>query len=213
VIRCLALLFLLAGQAEAGAWPRAEGETFLSFSVEADPAARVPDGYAALYAERGLAGGLTAGLDIGGDRAEMNKALFFLRWPLARDRPEAKIALEMGLGYAGDGLALRPGLAWGRGIEWGGMPGWLSLETHALLFDDLDGLWKADLTLGLKPRPRNKIMLQFQAALPSDSSPYVKLAPAWVRQIRDGRHIEIGVTAGIWRSDDLRLKLGLWHRF
>ena len=34
-----------------------------------------------------------------------------------------------------------------------------------------------------------------------------------LRQIRDGRHIEIGVTAGIWRSDDLRLKLGLWHRF
>ena len=212
MIRCVALLILLAGQAEAGAWPRAEGETFLSFSVEADPT-DTGDGFAALYAERGLAGGLTAGLDIGGHQTDMTKAVVFLRWPVGRDDARSKTALEMGLGHAGDGFALRPGLSWGRGIDWGKTPGWLSVETQAVLFEDFNSLWKADLTLGLKPRPRNKIMLQLQAALPSDRSAYLKLAPAWVHEIGDGRHVEIGVTAGIWESEDLRLKLGLWHRF
>ncbi len=50
-MRALLLFLLLAGPALGGAWPRDEGETFLSFSL-----ASTGDPFGSVYFERGLAG-------------------------------------------------------------------------------------------------------------------------------------------------------------
>lgn len=212
MIRALVILLLMAGQANAGAWPREAGETFLSFAIEINP----DDGansFATLYLEHGLKHDLTLGLDAGGHEDDMSKAIGFLRWPIGRTDGNARIALEFGAGLSDGGFALRPGLSWGRGLTWGELPGWLSVETRALLLEGFDGRAEVDVTFGLKPTPRSKIMIQLQTAAPTDKSPSIKLSPSWAYEMKPGRHVTLGVTAGVVEAEDMHVSFGIWQRF
>lgn len=210
------MLMLTAAQADAGAWPREAGETFLSFSVETEE----PDRYgrirsfATLYAEHGLNARVTVGLDAGGDSARMSKAVLFLRLPLNAAESRTKIAAEFGLGRAADRPALRPALSLGRGFSLGGRHGWMASDTRLVLFDGAARrLVESDLTLGLNATDKAKLIFQIQTGFPDNGPWYMKLAPSLVLEPAPGRHIEFGLTAGVRELSALALKIGIWRRF
>ncbi|WP_397542368.1 hypothetical protein [Roseovarius salis] len=213
VLRILAPLVLIAARADAGAWPLPEGDSHLSFSVEGDRG----DGtglYSTLYVEHGLGGGRTAGVDLGLSETDANKALAFLRW---HDRPgdgaATRLAYEIGIGMVDEQAALRPGVSVGRGMELGQNAGWVALDARAVVFEELEGRLEMDLTVGADTGADDKWLVQVQMAAPGDASPYVKLAPSYAFERSGGRHILLGVTAGIVGFDDVKLNLGLWQGF
>lgn len=212
--RFLILLVMLGGQASAGAWPRAKGEIFLSFSSTLNASGNSAADYVALYAEYGITGRVTAGLDLGTDGIRSSKAVGFLVFPLAQPAHDWKLALEAGLGRIDSRDALRPGLSLGRPIQLGARPGWMAIDTRWVLFQDNQGgdRVESDVTFGLSLNDRNKMMVQFQAGDPSSGSPYLRIAPSWVIERKPGRHIELGVTAGVIESEDIGLKLGFWRK-
>lgn len=216
--RVIIPLFLIASVAPAlaGPWMRAEGETFLSYSIETDFENGISDGsgfYGSLYAEHGLTSGLTLGLDAGGHEEDMSKTIAFLRWPIGATDRSTRVAAEFGLGMARETFALRPGLSVGRGFKLGDTPGWLSIDSRAVIIGSFDGVLETDITFGLRPSPEAKIILQLQMGIPTQSDPYAKLAPSYVHRIAPGHHIEVGVVAGVAEADDFKLKLGLWRQF
>lgn len=212
----LGIFMIGASAALAGPWPREKGETFLSYSIETDFERGLTDGsglFGSLYAEHGLTDRLTLGIDVSGDDADFTKGIAFLRWPVGPTDRTTRIAAEFGIGLARDSFALRPGLSVGRGLRAGDMPGWLSIDSRTVFIDSFDGLLETDVTLGLTPTPKTKLILQLQTGLPWDSDPYAKLAPSYVHRIAPGRHVEVGVVAGVAEADDFKMKIGFWHQF
>ncbi len=208
----LSLLLITPGVLWAGAWPRAKGETFLSFSIETNPAAP-EDSPASLFIEHGLNHNLTVGFDGGGRQTDLTKAIAFLRWPLKKNAKTAVTAIEIGAGFADGNLALRPALSWGRGLSFGESSGWIAVDMRGLIYEQANGLLETDFTFGLKPGRRSSLILQLQSGVPSDSEPYARIAPSFVYETKPGHHLEVGATAGLLNSDDFRIKLGLWLRF
>jgi len=207
-----ALLFLFcAGRAVAGPWPLAAGEGHLSFGIEADPT----DGrglYATLYAETGIGAGRVLGLDLGHSEDSLDKAVLFLRRPIGPGGGDTVHAWEIGVGIVDDEAALRAGISAGRGFTLAGRPAWMSIETRIALFDAA-GQIETDLTLGAETGRGDKWLVQLQMAAPSDRSAHVKIAPAYAFAAGAGRHLLLGVTAGVVNASDARLSVGLWQRF
>ncbi|MGC9370960.1 MAG: hypothetical protein ACP5DX_15590 [Paracoccaceae bacterium] len=218
-------LALSAGPAQPGPWPREAGTGFLSLShsVTEDRAraGRPVSGYSAVYGEFGLGRARTLGLDAGrGDRYGDWSAILFFRRALDDGRGRHRFALEFGLGGMGaDGMQsqalLRPGLSWGRGLETALGPGWAALDSFVeYRLDDRNAALKADLTLGLKPRPGQMLILQVQSGDYPGADPYLRLVPSYVRRLgRSGTYLEIGLKAGLAGEETQGLKIGLWHRF
>jgi hypothetical protein len=218
-VLAVVLLGLDAGAAVAGAWPREEGETFLSFS---NLPVRDSDGrfssWVGLYAERGLTPRLTLGLD--GDRpsdGENWSVWGFLRWDLS---PGAKVqrALSFGVGVRGaDGgidPVFRPGFAIGRALStpWG--PGWVEAEALAIHAPGPGWTaWKLDGTIGVRPSERQVLMLQAQVSDWPDSDVQLRLIPSVVTEIAPGISVEIGIAAEVAEPRTLGLKLGTWLEF
>lgn len=210
------LLIFSAAPALAGPWMRGEDETFLSYSIETDLENGISDGsgfYGSLYAEHGLTKRLTVGLDAGGHDDDMSKAIAFFRWPVSAEDRNLRVSAEFGLGMAREDFALRPGISVGRGLQLGDMPGWVNVDSRAIIIGSFDGVLETDITFGLSPSPDSKLILQLQTGIPTQSEPYAKLAPSYVHRIAPGYHIEVGVVAGVAEADDFKLKLGLWHQF
>ena len=209
----LLLLWLCTGPAAAGPWPLAAGEGHLSFGIEGDPTDGT-DLYATLYGERGIGAGRVIGLDLGHSEDRFDKAVLFLRHPFLGGGTDSPRAWEIGIGVVDDRAALRAGVSAGRGFTLGGLAAWLAFESRAAIFDtDGAGQIEADITLGAETGRGNKWLVQIQMAAPSDRSPYAKVAPAYAFAAGPGRHLLLGVTAGVVESSDARLSIGLWQRF
>lgn len=208
VIACLALA---APQASAGAWPRAEGTTFLSFSAEFGPESGAAP-YSAVYAEYGLTERLTLGLDAGVSGDSLDKGVLFARVPLGRAQGGTKLAVELGLGVTGEMAVLRPGLMAGRGLTMGDMSGWIALDTLAVIGKS-DTALSTDLTLGVNLSTRLKLILQLQSGHRMTEMDYLKFAPSVVYERKPGQHLELGVLAGLESAGDFALKLGMWRHF
>lgn len=210
------LMLWLAVQGQAGPWPRAEGETFLAASLEA-PLIQ-GDGAFSLYAEHGWTDRLTLGLDMGATRQEMQKTVVFARLPFGQAPGGMRLAVELGVGLVRDQPVLRPGLSFGRGFSLSGRPGWITLDTRAVIFQDMlhgdyDADFEADITFGIETWRKTRAILQLQAGRPAHGDEYLNLAPSWVIPAAPGRHLEIGVTAGILHKAPLSAKIALWHSF
>ena len=214
MLRVIAVLLVItAAQVQAGAWPREKGQVFLSYSVETE--AEYPyRTYGALYAEYGVTDKLTFGVDIGGDDTEMSKAIAFVRYPGKTTSGDILTAWELGIGLADGDFAFRPGIAYGRGIKWGQIDGWLGLETRSIIFTNgLAGTYEADATLGLSISKRNKLIFQLQSGFPPLEPVYIRFAPSLVIEQQPGRHLEIGAAAGVMGTDELKIKIGTWRHF
>lgn len=224
----LALGLTLAGaDVSAGAWPRAEGKLFLSFSQQTSTGGRsfasaVGDirSYSSFYGEYGWSERLTVGLDAGYGTGEDNaaaSALVFARLPVWSPG-QHKVAADFGLGWItsdrdGEQLRVRPGLAWGRGFEsgWGG--GWLGMESSIeYRSPGSDAIFKADFTAGLKPTERWMLIGQMQTGIfPDDDKPSIRLAPSVVRRLGPRLHMQVGAILDIFGGDGIGVKASFWY--
>ena len=228
----LLLALMLPDLAQAGPWLRAEGEKFLSFSLlleDVDESGSA-NGYASLYGEYGATPNLTLGVDIGTNEDGVFNAFAFALLPISQDR--IKIAFEIGAGLverAGtlrsdlsngsfgavtSALAVRPGLSIGTGFSAMGTEGWFAIDTRGeIMVEDGDAALASDITLGLKPRARTKVILQLQQGGPMSDPDYMRFAPSVVWEVGPGRHLELGATAGLKNAEAYGIKLGFWRRF
>jgi hypothetical protein len=99
----LASLSALVGQAEAGAWARGEGESFLALSYGVVPGEDAIGGTGSIYFERGLPWRLTAGGKLNQQTVGPHDLEFFLRRNVNPPESSLQIALEIGISYWLDG--------------------------------------------------------------------------------------------------------------
>lgn len=223
-IVCFCLLLLGATGVHAGAWPRGEGQVFLSFSETLSAAppdwGGAPDSYASLYAEYGLTPRLSLGLDAGhGREAGSWTAIVYLRRALDDGAGRHRFATELGLGARGRAgqrpePLIRPGLSWGMGLttRWG--DGWAGVEAYAEhRAASGETAFKADTTIGVKPRAGRMLILQLQAGDYPDAAPYVRVVPSLVQRLGRHSHLELGLSAGAVGDDRIGVKLGTWIEF
>lgn len=204
------LWVVLSGPAVAGAWPRGKGNVFIAGSTYV-----VPGGtYTGMYAEWGVTDRLTFGVDLGRGVSGQDKAVAFLRLPLLHSRNGHRVAWELGAGVIADNTVIRPGISWGKGIDWAGRSGWAALDivaemrTQTLAMDT-----KADLTLGLTINDTRKIMLQLQAGAQHGDEPFLRLVPSLAFALSDRTMIEIGISQSLLGQRETGLKAAVWFTF
>ena len=216
MLRALILLLLVPGPALAGPWLRDVGRGFLSYSGTLEDVGKsgAADGYGTVYAEYGLRRNLTLGLDLGADERGYYKAFAFAALPLVPQSQATRITAEFGLGTIQDSAIVRPGIAIGRSFEFLDRLGWMSVETRAEIgIRSGDVAVSTDLTLGYSAGARSKWMVQLQHGGPMADPDYLRLVPSVVIETHPGRHLEFGVTAGIWNATAFGVKLGVWQEF
>ncbi|RKF14935.1 hypothetical protein D6850_08700 [Roseovarius spongiae] len=207
------LLLLLPGSAAAGAWLREKGAGFLSYDVTLKEGGATR-GYGSLYAEYGVRPRLTLGVDMGSNEEGRYEAFAFAVLPLGRPDAPLRRSLELGLGAVEGAAVFRPGLSVGRGFMALGQSGWVALDSRALISLDTGEIrTKTDVTLGLNRGERAKWILQLQQGGPMADPDYLRLAPSVVLRTRPGRHLELGMTAGLGGAEDYGIKLGVWREF
>ncbi|WP_300548342.1 hypothetical protein [Roseovarius sp.] len=215
LVLALILLPCLAAAAQAGAWSRGKGKTFIASSGQIEG----PDSYGfyrqtfTLYAEHGLSDRLTAGADLGGDGTRMSKIIGFLRWPLRPEARTVKLAFEMGAGQVQAQNVLRPGLSLGRNLSLWDRNGWLALDGRTILFGGANIALESDFTFGLSTTRKTKLILQVQAAHPVVGDAYARFAPSFIYETRPGQHIEFGLRQMVYGGRAQGVKLGLWRSF
>ena len=200
----------------SGAWPREVGRTFLSFGTSLDVAYDDPravrEQLHSLYVEYGLRPKLTLGLDGGIDDQGHYSALVFLRRPMMEKSKNHRFAFQGGIGRrkdaAGPDYMIHGGLAWGKGIDTRFGSGWMSMDTTTeYRFNSQDLMTKMDFTIGLKPKPRTKLMLQIQTGMTSGSAPFMRLAPSVARQFGEGRHVVVEAHFGVLNDERVGIKV------
>ena len=214
MVRILVLLLASAAgpMAAAGPWPMAKGAGHLCFSLEGD-AGDGAGAYATLYTEVGVGKGRVVGFDFGQAEEDLDKAVLFARFPLGARGGDIVQAWEMGVGMVDGALALRPGVSVGRGFTLGESPGWVALDSRAVLTEAGTGVFETDLTVGAGIRGGHKWMVQLQMAAPDDGDPYVKIAPSFAFKQGKGRHFLLGATAGLVNTDTVKFTFGIWQKF
>lgn len=222
------IMALSALRAEAGAWPREEGKTFVSLSqvfTTGTQSLLAPTetltSYSSIYAEYGLTGAVTIGFDAGygmGPEARLATGIDFVRRPIWESPSGQRFAADFGVGWRTQSgeqdVRLRPGIAWGRGFEsaWGG--GWMGVDASAeLMLPSDDTAFKVDFTTGLKPNDDWMVILQVQSGRYPGSGAIARLAPSVVRAIGERSHIQLGLDATVLGDDSIGVKLGTWFSF
>lgn len=215
LILAFALLPWLVSTVDAGAWPRAKGQTFLATTgqVDAPDEAGIARQSFTLYAEHGVTERLTLGLDLGGDALRMTKAIAFARWPIGRDARDLKIAVEIGLGEVSEQGAVRPGLSLGRGLTLWGRQGWAAFDGRAVVFNGGEVTLESDVTLGLNLGARDKVLAQIQTGRPAGGRTYVRFAPSYIHETKPNSYLEFGVILPLSGGGERGVKLGLWRSF
>ncbi|MEO0751502.1 MAG: hypothetical protein AAFY25_06830 [Pseudomonadota bacterium] len=211
--RVLLILLLLTSAATAGPWPRAEGEGFLSFSLDLD-AIELEDNFVSFYLEYGLSRDRTLVIDRQERGDEIAKTFALIRFPIGAPDRKLKLAYDLGIGAVDDHVALRVGLSVGRGWSIVQKSGWWTLDSRALLFDDGEnGIVESDITFGVQLTQRLKVISQLQTGVPSEGDPYAKVAQSLVYQTSKTRHYLLGVTSGLYEADEIQINIGLWQEF
>lgn len=208
----------MAGDLQAGAWPRDKGAGFVSatarFVWPRDLSTSKPEStYLTLYTEYGLTERMTVGLDLGHSVSGENKMVGFVRLPLPAPQDWA-MAAELGFGNIAGETVVRPTLSVGRGISGRHGAGWLSLDAtveYGLGTGQSDV--KLDATWGSAlPRDR-KLILQVQSGTPHGEPSFLRLAPSVVTPLPTGLYGELGVTVGLAGNTGLGVLIGLWRDF
>ena len=225
--RIAALSLSLAGTcgalpASAGAWPREEGEVFLSlgYNVALFSAVRPVHYDPTIYAEWGATPRITLGFDAHtGDAGEVASAFAFLRLPLDQGEGRDRWAMSFALGYTltpegGEEAEGRYGLHWGRGIE----NGWLAFD--ATVQRDLDGgppRTKFDMTVG-QTLPWGEddpwtATVQLFSGTGFDGDFYAKISPGISYAVTDGIALRAGVVHALTGDRGSALSVEAWFTF
>lgn len=217
--RLLPLLCLLASSSHAGPWPRAEGETFLSFGgnvaligesvrpVHYDPT---------LYIEYGYSDRLTIGVDgFTADRGEAGSIFAFGRWALDIPGSDDVWAIGAGLGTTilpneEQDLTFRATFHWGRGLE----TGWLAIDAEASFgLDQNLQQTKIDATWGYRINDSWTSATQFQVGTGLTGDTYAKIAPSIIWEARDNLQLRAGLVQALTGDYGTGLSLQSWVTF
>jgi hypothetical protein len=217
------LIWIWAGAAFGGAWPRDKGQVF--FAISADQTRTK------IYAEYGLGRDWTLGAEATqGEKGRPPGLSVFLMHPVWRGSGGAILSAGVGGAYretyaAGayahlEGtpeIAASVRLSWGKGYgsRWG--EGWYALDAQVekVMSEDwaLRGLtYKLDATIGLKPFERVMVMVQAQGWASASGERVLRLEPsaAWAL----GKvQLVAAPSIGVIGAADPRFKLALWLTF
>lgn len=226
-------LILFPAMAIAGPWPRAEGETFLSFSVERD---RAGNSHTGLYAEYGWSARRTLGLEIGHTNVGETSLLIWTRKAIGNQEGPNRFAFASGIGVVEqDGEYLPLGtfdFSWGRGIERLPGGGWISadgrikiagkpekvtyregMSTVEVAYLTPETTAKLDVTLGFKPWERTMFINQLRMEQRKNEGFSAKLATSLVYEIKNPAKIEFGLVTPISGPGERAFKIGTWLEF
>ncbi|WP_323766574.1 hypothetical protein [Antarctobacter sp.] len=209
---------LVAGSAQAGAWPRKQGDGFASLSIRlgwpqdmgtwtsVDPT----EDYSTLYVEYGLTDRLTMGLDVGHSVSGSGKTVLFFQWPLRQSDTGAQVSAQFGFGTVSGQRVVRPALS----VGWGLKKGWISIDSVAETYVDTGKTdLKLDMTWGRNLSKDRKLILQVQTGQPDGRDPFVRIAPSLVLPLRGPVKLETGLTWGLTGDTSMGLKFGVWTDF
>ncbi|MFD1511546.1 hypothetical protein [Lacimonas salitolerans] len=201
---------LLSCPALAGAWPRGKGNVFVASSTYVLPSGA----YTGLYAEWGVTERLTLGLDLGRGVSGQDKAVAFVQAPLIRPVAGHHFAWQIGAGVIAGDTVIRPGLSWGKGIDWAGRSGWAALDAVAEVRTETLAIdYKADLTLGLTLSDARKIMLQLQTGEQHGDDPFLRVVPSVTFALSRRARLEIGLSQSLQGARETGLKAAIWVAF
>jgi hypothetical protein len=224
VRRVLALIaaLVLASAAQGGAWLKERGDTFLSFSFEAP---QDGEGWASVYAERGIRPWLTFGVDGGraAGRGE-GEVIVFARTMVGPQGEARRQALELGFGARLDAEgvplpAMRAGLSWGRGFGSRFGNGWMAVDGSVTGYGNFaagseEGLsLKLDTTFGLRPSENSVATMQFFWSRSGDEDAAMRLVPSYGRRLTGSTFGRVGVVFGGGGAPSLGLKVGITTEF
>lgn len=218
VLTCVLTTGLAASSAQAGAWPRKQGDGFASMSIRLgwpqdigtwtsmDPT----EDYSTFYFEYGLTDRLTLGADIGHSVSGAGKTVVFFQWPLRQSQKGAQVSAQFGIGVISGQRIARPGLS----VGWGLDKGWISFDGVAETYVDSGRTdLKLDMTWGRNlPRDR-KLIVQLQSGQPDGRDPFIRIAPSIVLPLRGPVRLEAGTTWGLTGDTSVGLKFGVWTDF
>ena len=212
-------LCALASGTQAGPWPRAEGETFLSFGGNValiGEAARPVHYDPTLYIEYGYSDRITIGIDgFTADRGEAGSLFAFGRWAL--DVPGSNDVWAIGAGVgttivpSGEQDAtLRATLHWGRGLE----TGWLAVDAEASFGLERNlTQTKIDATWGYRFNDQWTSATQFQIGTGLTGDTYAKVAPSMIWEARENLQIRAGLVQALSGDYGTGLSLQSWITF
>ena len=207
------------GPANAGAWLREPGRSFLSTAGtlrRGDPDARQE---VSVYAEYGLSPRLTFGADVNERPGITGHATLFARLPLNRPDARNRLALESALGghhWRGDCDPMyRLSLSYGRGfITRRGALGWLDIAAgYERRLGMTRPIYKLDATLGLSAPGRIHPVLQVETAHIPGRSLIWAVAPGVLIDTRRNASWLIGLERKSAGRDTVGLRIALWQWF
>lgn len=212
----LLILLLVAPRGHAGPWPREKGRGFVAAAtrVAASDIAGPYLHYSTTYIEYGLRRDVTLGFDFGRGVSGREKAVLFLRYPLAISNDTHRFAAEIGAGIIAGQPSIRPGLSYGRGFSGKRLSGWFTIDSVAeVRLDTGRADLKADITLGLNLSSRMKSIFQVQTGISGSDPSFIRLAPSLVLRTGPRSHAEIGLTSGLSGDSQVGIKVGFWREF
>ena len=179
-----------AGAVRAGAWLRDEGTAFLSLGADLDDNGAVMT----LFAERGITGRLTLGLDAWqspfGDWSVLAVATVPILAGPGRDRVSASLGLGMARAAGREGPSARAGLHLGRGLA----QGWLAADlTLTQRFADGIATAKATATWGRRFSDRCATILEVRG----ETRVPVSVAPSVLCRLDDRVQLRLGAARAV----------------
>ncbi len=215
----LACLLWLPLSAVAGPWPRDEGAWFTSitgtYRFASDAASAAIDG--TIYAEYGLNGRLTLGIDAMDDTSGYSHVYTFARLPVLPLERRLKLAAGVGLGTSRrtkeSGTMMRLELSAGRDFNTR-RSGWWSVVAAVENHD----LWEArlikfDATVGLILSPKIKLITDLETSQRDNTDDATTLRGSVAWALRDARHLIVGLEVQDAGSRSYGLRLGFWRSF
>ncbi len=205
-------------EARAGAWPRDEGEVFLSFggaiALSGDPQ-RPVEYDPMIYAEYGWSPRLTLGLDAYSADTDTSGGIFaWARLPLGSAEGDAW-AVSAGIGATlktddGADAAARLGLHWGRGLE----TGWLAVDAYLQAgLSPQTRQAKVDVSWGRRFKEDWTILLQGQLGHDAADDIFASTSSSLNWTATDQISLRAGVTQSLTGDRDAALTFETWLRF
>lgn len=214
ILACIAVITATV-QAAAGAWPREQGEVFLSVSAEQDSERLQDYPRGTAYVEYGLRHNITVSGKIRYDFMILEPTEYELsaRWHFPEsDRPLRK---AISLTFAGpkDDPRIESAFHLGRGFDTPLGSAWADLELYASVSTEgYETEYGGFGTIGLKPHDRVMTMLGVDV-METPGRTFVKAIPSIAWEMREGRHLTVQYAKGLQGNEESELGLGLWLQF
>lgn len=217
-IAILVFFLTVPTHAMAGAWLRADGETFLSVETALRHGGNGPDAETDFYLDYGLGANVSIGLSAFQSGARSGHVTGFVRLPVGPRTGKARMAVQFDLGAHNRQAAWRPmyklTFAYGRPFKWGAGYGWMNVEAAIERRIGLsDPYLKLEATVGQSTGRKLRPMVKIGATHIA-GQPLIWTASA--NLLIDGPK-DITWVVGIERkragTSGTALRLGLWRRF